>query len=74
MSRVCEICGKTSNKANQKKLLRGHINTTATKRQYPNLQSKKMPVTITSKGVEKTVLKRVRTCTRCIRTNNKKSA
>ena len=71
MSRVCEICGKSANKANQKKLLRGHYNITASKRQYPNLQTKRIPVTATIKHKTVTQIKKVKACTRCLRALNK---
>src|SRR3989344_1975825 len=60
MSRVCALCGKTSVMQWRYKKLRGHFNPTLKERKFPNLQ-----ITTTSDG------RRVRACTKCIRTTLK---
>ena len=60
MARVCQICGKKSILARQYKKLISKYNPTPKKRKYPNLQWVRLP-----NG------KRVRACTRCIKTLSK---
>ena len=51
MSRTCDLCGRGANKANK----RSHSNIATIRRQHVNLQTKKVGG------------KRVRVCTRCVR-------
>ncbi len=60
MSRVCQICGKKSIMKRKLNKLRGKYNPTPKKRKYPNLQW----VTL-SDG------KRMKACTKCIKTLSK---
>jgi ribosomal protein L28 len=55
----CQICGKTSIVGGTTKKLRGHINPTGKKWKRANIQH------VTVQG------KRIRACTRCIRTLEK---
>lgn len=57
MSRQCEVCGKTPNKANKVCFSNKHH----TYRQKPNLQSMKISVNGT--------IKSIKACTSCIRAN-----
>ena len=61
MSRVCSVCGKKSIVTVTRKKLRSKYNPTTKKRKYPNLQWVKL-----ANG------KRVKACTKCIKTMNKK--
>lgn len=61
MSRICDICGKTSIVSTVRKKLRSKYNPTIKKRKYPNLQWVKL-----ASG------KRVKACTKCIKVLNKK--
>lgn len=61
MARRCQICGKKSMVAVTRKKLRGKYNPTSKKRKYPNLQWVRL-----DSG------KRVKSCTRCLRTIAKK--
>ncbi|OGD43025.1 hypothetical protein A2567_02995 [Candidatus Azambacteria bacterium RIFOXYD1_FULL_42_11] len=57
MSKICEICGKSSMLLTPRNKLRGKYNPAAKKRKYPNLQW----VLLAS---EKT---RIKACTKCIK-------
>ena len=57
----CTICGKTSLMAGQRKKLMSRYNPTPKKRKYPNLQ-----------WIRLTSGKRVKACTKCIKTIGKK--
>jgi len=57
MARQCAICGKKGIMVNRRKKLRGKFNPTARKKKYPNLQWVRL-----ASG------KRVKACTRCIKT------
>jgi ribosomal protein L28 len=61
MSRVCAICNKKYINTITRKKLRSKFNPTSKKRKYPNLQW----VTLDNG-------KRVKACTKCIKTLNKK--
>lgn len=61
MARVCEICGKKSQKVIRYKKSRSKINPTATARQKPNLQFFKM-----ADG------RKVKACAKCIKTLTRK--
>lgn len=74
MSRTCDQCGKRYNAAIKRVLLRGHLNPTKKNKQYPNLQSKKVPVVIKKGSKQSIVHKRMKLCTQCIRTISKKEA
>lgn len=58
--RKCEICGKTYTVKTVRKKLRGKYNPTSKQRKYPNLQWVRLP-----SG------KRVKACTKCIKTLSK---
>lgn len=58
--RKCEICGKTYTVKTIRKKLRGKYNPTSKQRKYPNLQWVRL-----SSG------KRVKACTKCIKTLSK---
>jgi ribosomal protein L28 len=62
MSRTCAICDKKSIKTIKLVKLRGKYNPTAIKRKYPNLQW----LTLASG-------ERIKACTKCIKTQSKKS-
>jgi large subunit ribosomal protein L28 len=64
MSRICEICGKKPVKGHQV----SHANNKSTKIWYPNLQKIRC---IDSKSGE---IKRMKACTRCIRSGFLKKA
>jgi len=67
MSRRCTICGKKSMVAVTRKKLRGKYNPTGKKIKYPNLQWVYLPSKVlTKEGLVSG--KRVKACTRCIRT------
>jgi len=55
MAKICEKCGKRPNTANQ----RSHSKVATKRRQFPNLQSKKVDG------------KRMTMCTKCIKTLSK---
>lgn len=55
MSRICDTCGRSSNRANS----RSHSNIATKRQQFANLQSKRLG------GMKATV------CTRCLKTLNK---
>ena len=59
MSRICPVCEKTSKVNTVLVKLRGNYNPTTKRRKFPNLQW----VTIGKK--------RIKACTKCIRTMNK---
>ena len=59
MAKICNICGKTYNKAQHVNKLRGQYNRCGIKIQHPNLQKKKI-------GGVKMLL-----CTSCIKTMTK---
>jgi len=61
MARICELCGKKSQKVVRYKKVRSKINPTTTNRQKPNLQWVKL-----ANG------KRVKACARCIKTLTRK--
>ncbi len=61
MAKSCALCGKTSQTSITLVKLRGKYNPTARRRQYPNLQWLRLP-----SG------KRVKACTKCIKTAGKK--
>jgi len=63
MAKKCAVCGKDSQMEGKRKLLRGHYNPTTKKRKYANLQLLRLP-----SG------KRVKACTRCMKTAAKKPA
>jgi len=58
MSRICQTCGRSSNRANN----RSHSNVATKRQQYANLQVKKIG------GIK------VKICTRCIKTMSTKLA
>ncbi|MFH0906735.1 MAG: 50S ribosomal protein L28 [bacterium] len=60
MSRRCSICGKKSMVATTLKKLRGKYNPTSKKRKYPNIQWMTL-----DNG------RRVKACTKCIKTTGK---
>lgn len=60
MSRRCQVCGKKAIITTKRKKLRGNYNPTAKKKKYPNLQWMHL-----DNG------KRIKACTRCIRTANR---
>lgn len=62
MSRVCEICNKTYNRANIINKLRGRYNRAGMKKQRANLQSKVIDG------------KKVTICVNCLRTLTKEKA
>lgn len=61
MPRICSLCGKGSQLATRLVKLRGKYNPTCKIRKYPNLQWVKLATG-----------KRVKACTQCIKTINKK--
>lgn len=58
MSRICQTCGRSSNRANN----RSHSNVATKRQQYANLQEKRIG------GIK------VKLCTRCIKTMSTKLA
>lgn len=62
MSRVCDICGRSYNKASIINKLRGNYNRAGSKKQRVNLQSKVI------NG------QKVKVCVKCVRTLGKKAA
>ncbi|RJQ36031.1 hypothetical protein C4552_04870 [Candidatus Parcubacteria bacterium] len=60
--RACPLCGKSSIIGGTRKLLRGHYNLTKTERKYPNLQWVRL-----ASG------RRVKACTRCLKTLHRKA-
>lgn len=56
MAKTCEICGKKPTSGNNV----SHANNRTRRRFYPNLQSKRLRIGST--------MKRVKVCTRCMRT------
>jgi len=65
MSKVCEICGKSSMLLTPRNKLRGKYNPAAKKRKYPNLQWAVFPAR-RSLG-EGGASKRIRACAKCIK-------
>lgn len=61
MSRRCEICGKKATIIIPRKKLRGNYNPTTKQKRFPNLQWYRTEDN-----------KRVKACTKCIKTMNKK--
>ena len=62
MAKECTICGKSSLMAGQRKKLMSRYNPTPKKRKYPNIQWLRLP-----SG------KRVKACTKCIKTVAKRA-
>ena len=62
MAKECTICGKSSLMAGQRKKLMSRYNPTPKKRKHPNIQWLRLP-----SG------KRVKACTKCIKTIAKKA-
>jgi len=60
MARICKICGKKGVVVQKRKKLRGKYNPTPKKRKHPNLQWVRLP-----DG------KRVKACTKCMKTLSK---
>ena len=72
MSKQCTICSKTSLMAGQRKKLMSRYNPTPKKRKYPNLQWVKIPLDATNKKFKGFVGKRIKACTKCIKTLSKR--
>ena len=66
MSKVCEICGKSSTLITPRNKLRGKYNPAPKKRKYPNLQWAVLPAQTGSANG-----KRVLVCAKCIKTMSK---
>ncbi len=73
MARQCAICGKKSIMVWRRiKLRADKYNPTIKRRQYPNLQWLKIPLSIQKPAYKKFVGKRILACTKCIKTLGKK--
>jgi len=66
--RKCAICGKTYIQSITLKKLRGKYNPTSKKKKYPNLQWVRIPTDVEDKRYKKFAGKRIKACTKCIRT------
>jgi ribosomal protein L28 len=71
MSRECEVCGKKTVSAVQRKKLMSRYNPTPKKKKYPNLQKISVPEKV-SKSFKDFAGKRIKACTRCIKSISKK--
>lgn len=71
MARQCAICGKKGMRVARRKKLRGKYNPTIKKIQSPNLQKIWVPLDVKNKKFKKFAGKRVRACTKCIKTLSK---
>lgn len=69
--RKCEICGKTYTNVITRKKLRGKYNPTSKQKKYPNLQWVRIPYDIEKESYREFAGKRVKACTRCIKTLSK---
>lgn len=73
MATKCTICGKGSITVGQRSRLRaGKYNPTTKRRQYPNIQWVKIPADVKRKNYKEFAGKRIKACTKCIKTLNKK--
>jgi len=73
MANQCPICGKKSQlKRKLNKLRRGKYNPSPKKRKYPNLQWVKIPIDVKKPAFKKFAGKRIRVCTKCIKTLSKR--
>ena len=69
--RKCTICGKTYIQSITRKKLRGKYNPTSKKKKYPNLQWVQIPIDVKKEAYRKFAGKRVKACTKCIKTLHK---
>lgn len=72
MAKECQICGKTSHNFTKLNKLRGKYNPSTKKRRYPNLQWTRVPVETKKKNFKIFAGKRIRACTKCIKTLSKR--
>ena len=68
MSKECIICEKSSRMVGHLVKLRGKYNPTIKKRKYPNLQWVYIPVDVSRKAFKEHAGKRIKICTKCIKT------
>lgn len=68
MSKECIICNKGSRMVGHLVKLRGKYNPTIKKRKYPNLQWVYVPVDVSKKAFKEHAGKRIKACTKCIKT------
>jgi len=72
MANQCPICGKKSQLKRKLNKLRGKYNPSPKKRKYPNLQWVKIPIDVKKQAFKKFAGKRIRVCTKCIKTLSKR--
>jgi len=72
MARECQICGKTSHPFKKRLKLRGKYNPSTKTRRHPNLQWLTVPENTKRKAFKPFAGKRIRACTRCIKTLSKR--
>ncbi len=73
MPSICQICGKTSVMEGGRKKLMSRYNPTPKRKKRPNLQVTHIPANINKESFKKLAGKKVRACTRCIKTLGKDS-
>ncbi len=71
MTKECIICAKKSRMIQKLVKLRGKYNPTSKKRKYPNLQWVFIPVGIKRKKFKQFAGKRIKACTKCIKSLSK---
>ena len=68
MARVCPICKKRPRIFWERRKLRGKYNPTKKRRKLPNLQWAKIPVQLTDERFKEFAGKRIKICTKCLKT------
>jgi len=72
MAKECQICNKKSRMIQKLVKLRGKYNPTSKKRKYPNIQWVNVPVETRQKNFKGFAGKRIKACTKCIKSLSKK--
>ena len=71
MSRICQVCNKGSIMARKYSKLMSKYNPSPKSRRFPNLQEVYIPLDISVKKFKKFAGKRIKLCTRCLKTLGK---
>ncbi|HOU46137.1 MAG TPA: L28 family ribosomal protein [Candidatus Pacearchaeota archaeon] len=71
MSRICQVCNKGSIVARKYSKLMSKYNPSPKSRRYPNLQEVYIPKDVISKKFKEFSGKRIKLCTKCLKTLSK---